>query len=172
MLRALLLTFGLLLIHVLTSHLVASTVLPPSLPLSSNGSYWHNWADEFGVTHLTQCSFKNWTEKNLLPPSDPLFLDVFGTAQNIQLSNQPPGWQGPWHRDPVPQLVVFLQGVGLWKFMDGTQHFFYPGDVYFGNDQNSTQGHESYTYGNETLIVVMIQFPQLSTTMGKPCWLQ
>jgi hypothetical protein len=145
---------------------------PTALPLISKGTYWHNWADSDGVTHLTKCDFGNWTAKDLLPPSEPLYLSIFGTAANVQLANTPPGWQGPWHRDPVPQLVIFMSGQGLWRFQDGTTHVFSPGDVYFGNDQNATRGHESYTHGNASMILAMVQFPQWSTTMARPCWLK
>ena len=148
----------------------APTIAP--LPLSNNQTYWHNWADEHGVTHLTKCHFKNWSLVNLLPPSMPLYLDKFGPAANVQLANTPPGWKGPWHRDPVPQLVFFLTGKGFWRFDDGTTHVFHPGDIYFGNDQAARKGHESYTHGNETLILAMVQFPQWSTTMARPCWLE
>ena len=123
------------------------------------------------MTHLTKCHYSNWTKVNLLPPAQPVFLDIFGAAGNVQLANLPPGWQGPWHKDPVPQLVFFLHGRGLWRVMDGTTRVFQPGDIYFGNDQNSTQGHESYTHGNDTLILAMVQFPHWSTTRHKPCWL-
>jgi hypothetical protein len=139
--------------------------------LVSNGTYWHNWADAQGITHMTECHFKNYSKVNLLPPSDPLFLEAFGPAANIQIANQPPGWKGPWHRNPVPQLVFFLKGVGFWRSQDGSEHVFVPGDVMFGNDQNATLGHESYAYNNETLILVMVQFPKWSTTKARPCWL-
>ncbi len=152
--------------------LIAGAACAALLPgPTDNGTYWHNWSDEDGVTHLAECHFANWTYVAYLPPSDPLFLNVFGTAHNVQLANQPAGWQGPWHKDPVPQLVIFLAGQGLWKFMDGTSHTFSQGDIYFGNDQNSTKGHESFAYGNGSLILAMIQFPNLSTTMHRPCWL-
>lgn len=98
------------------------------------------WSDLHGVTHLTERHFKNWTMTNFLPPSDSLFLDIFRPAANVQLRDTPPGWRGPWHRDKVPQLVFFIAGQRLWRFMDRTAHRFSPGDVYFGNDQNSTDG--------------------------------
>lgn len=159
-------------LFVLVCCVVGAAAVAADVTLQYNGTYWHNWSDEDGVTHLTQCHFKNYSKVNLLPPSMPMFLNVFGEAANVQLANTPPGWQGPWHRDPVPQFVFFMHGRGLWKLMDGTEHIFNPGDVYFGNDQNSTKGHESYTFGNESMLLAMIQFPNLSRNMYKPCWFE
>ena len=139
---------------------------------ASNGTYWHNWSDENGTTHLTQCTLTNWTYVNYLPPSDPLYTNVKGASSNVLFLNLPTNWSGPWHKDPVPQLVFFINGIGKWKTMDGSQVILKPGDVYFGNDQNSTKGHESYNIGNTSLILALIQFDTWSQNKYKPCWLK
>ena len=138
----------------------------------SNGTYWHNWSDENGTTHLTECTFSNWTYENYLPPSDPLYTNVKGASSNVLLTKLPANWSGPWHKDPVPQLVFFIHGIGKWKTMDGSEIILKPGDVYFGNDQNSTKGHESYNVGNSSLILALIQFDEWSENKYEPCWLK
>ena len=76
--------------------------------ITNNGTYWHNWSDINGTTHLTECHFSNWTYQDYLPPSDPLYSDTEGPASNVVLLNVPVGWSGSWHKDPVPQLVFFM----------------------------------------------------------------
>ena len=149
---------------------------PTALPLASldkpNLTYYHNWSDEKGVSHFSQCKFTNWTYHNYLPPSKPLWTDPKQNPTNVLLTQLPVGWDGPWHKDPVPQLVLFLSGTGLWQTMDGTNYTFTAGDVYFGNDQASSKGHYSKNVGSNPVYMVLLQFANYSTEMNRSCWLQ
>jgi len=144
-----------------------------SAPFLLNGTYWHNWGDKHGVSHLTRCYFKNytWFTPAHQPQAAGFYLDVFGPAQNVQLTNSPPGWAWTWHPNAIPQICIGMRGTYLAQATDNTEVFLKPGDVYFGNDQNSA-GHQSYTYGNESLLLMCMQFPHMSTTEYRPCWLE
>jgi hypothetical protein len=122
------------------------------------------------VTHFTECELTNWTLVNFLPPSQPLYTDVKTNASQVVFLQLPVGWTGPWHKDPVPQMNVFLSGCGNWTTMDGTSHIFQTGDLYFGNDQASSKGHYSQTCGEVPVSMALMQFPGYPTDLGKPCW--
>lgn len=139
--------------------------------LAPNQTYWHMWADASGEGHLSKCALTNFTAHVYLPPTPPVWLDSFANPAAARFLQAPVGWTGTWHKDPVPQLVLFVSGHGEWTAEDGTSHVFGPGDVYFGNDQMSHKGHMSRTVGNEPMMCVLIQFPQWATNMAKPCWL-
>lgn len=143
---------------------------PTATPLP----YWHNWADSRGVSHFTKCQFTNWTYVDFLPNSAPLFLDqsLSGASASVVLLELPVGWVGDWHKDPVPQLVMFLMGEGEWVTMDNATHTFSRGDVYFGEDQRSSMGHLSRNSGTTPLIAALIQFKQWNPTANQPCRLK
>ena len=84
----------------------------------------------------------------------------------------PVGWVGPSHRDPVPQLNVFLSGQGNWTVADGTSHVFSAGDLYFGEDQLSKTGHFSENIGNVPVMMALMQFGNQKPTVNQPCWLK
>lgn len=134
-------------------------------------TYWHMWSDAQGVSHLTECKLTNFSKVNFLPPSPPLWLDTYSDPSKVLFLNAPVGWVGPWHKDPEPQLVLFLSGQGTWTAMDGTNHTFNPGDIYFGNDQASLKGHVSRQVGPVPMNCVLLQFSSWSTTNHHPCWL-
>ena len=143
---------------------------PPAVPKV----YWHNWADSAGVSHLTECSLTNWTFVDFLPNSDPLYLDnvVSGDSASVVWMQLPVGWKGPFHKDPVPQLVLFMSGEGTWETMDNKTHVFTVGQVYFGEDQRSLLGHISANTGNSPLIMALLQFKGWQPTVNQPCRLK
>jgi len=109
---------------------------------------------------------------NFLPPGQPLYLETQQNPSKVIFMNTPPGWQGPWHKDPVPQLVFFLSGTGLWTAMDGTNITLTVGDIYFGNDQASKSGHFSQNIGSNDMMLAAAQFAEWPTTNYEPCWLK
>jgi len=74
----------------------------------------------------------------------------------VILTVQPVGWTGPWHEDPKPQWIVPLSGRWFVETTDGRRTEMGPGEISFGEDQNTRpnarsdhQGHLSGTVGNE-----------------------
>jgi len=155
----------------LVTSLRSCAALTPPTP---SQPYWHNWADANGESHFTLCALTNWSFVDFLPPSQPLWQETKADPTSIVFLQMPVGWQGPWHRDPAPQLVVFLSGHGRWQTMDGQIRDFTTGDLYFGNDQMSTKGHFSQNIGNVPLYVALLQFADWNVTdkVGQPCWLK
>lgn len=133
-------------------------------------TYWHNWSDKAGVSHLTRCQLTHFVS---IKPIPGLHTDIKTNATQIVFVDLDPSYVGPWHKDPAPQFVSFLQGIGEWTTMDGTSRNFTLGDLYFGNDQLSTKGHLSRTVGDTPLKLMMVQFPQaLATGQYEPCWMK
>lgn len=133
-------------------------------------TYWHNWSDKAGVSHLTRCQLTHFVS---IKPIPGLHTDIKTNATQIVFVDLDPSYVGSWHKDPAPQFVSFLQGTGEWTTMDGTSRNFTLGDLYFGNDQLSTQGHLSRTVGDTPLKLMMVQFPQaLATGQYEPCWMK
>jgi hypothetical protein len=90
-------------------------------------------------------------------------LGTFGAT--VLFTVLPVGWIGDWHENPKPQWIVPLSGRWFVETMDGTRVEMGPGDISFGEDQNTRrdsegrQGHRSGTVGNEpaTLMIVQLQ---------------
>ena len=89
-------------------------------PTPSPVSYYHNWVDDEGVSHITPCLFSNWTYVNVLNNTDPDFIDTSESslAATYVMLQSPVGWTGGWHRNPYPQLVIFIQGVSGMLFRE------------------------------------------------------
>ena len=171
-----------LLLLLLLVQLSQATPMPDndnmmSMPFNTSEvkTYWHNWADAQGVTHLTECTMRNFSRIDLLPPNPPVYIDYVDQGgkgpSKVFFLNTPVGWSGAWHKDPVPQLVITLAGEGVWTTMDGSNVTLTPGSVYLGNDQASSRGHHSMNTGKGLLQLLLIQYPQWPTKLYRPCWL-
>jgi hypothetical protein len=143
----------------------------PDKPVPSKVPYYHNWVDNAGVSHIAACQFTNWTYVDLLNNTDPNFVDNSESASpaTFVLLQSPPAWVGGWHKNPYPQLVIFVQGTASFTAMDGTTFNFTVGDIYFGEDQLSTKGHLTKNIGNGPLTLAFVQFRTWQPTINLPC---
>jgi hypothetical protein len=137
-------------------------------------SYWHVWTDENGVSRQTRCQLRAFRRQSMSGAA-PQWNDVLGTfGATVLFAVLPIGWIGDWHENPKPQWIVPLSGHWFVETMDGTRVEMGPGDISFGEDQNTRrdaegrQGHRSGTVGNEpsTLVIVQLQEPP---TVARPC---
>jgi hypothetical protein len=89
----------------------------------------------------------------------------------------PVGWVGEWHENPEPQWIVPLSGRWFVETMDGKRVEMGPGDLSFGNDQNTKfdaqgrRGHRSGTVGDQPCITMMVQVDQ-DPVNSRPCQLK
>jgi len=143
-------------------------------PTPSRVPYYHNWVDGDGVSHIATCEFTNWTYVDLLNNTDPNFIDTSssGAVATFVLLQSPFGWEGGWHKNPFPQLVIFIQGTAEFTAMDGTSFNFTVGDIYFGEDQLSTKGHLTKNIGDGALTLAFVQFRTWQPSIDQPCWLE
>ena len=75
----------------------------------------------------------------------------------------PVGWIGDWHENPKPQWIIPLSGRWFVESMDGQRVEMGPGEISFGEDQNTRnvagkQGHLSGTVGDEPAVLMIVQF--------------
>jgi hypothetical protein len=137
--------------------------------------YWHTWTDKQGITHQARCELGSFVLQSISPPAAPQWLDRMKSegAANI-LTVLPAGWKGPWHENPKPQWIIPLKGRWFVETTDGKHTEMGPGEITFGEDQNSKadtnghRGHLSGTVGNEPAVLMIVQLKD-SPTLDQPC---
>jgi quercetin dioxygenase-like cupin family protein len=137
--------------------------------------YWHVWTDPQGVSHQKKCEIRNFVLQSIEPPAAPQWLNRLKTeGASVVISVLPAGWIGIWHENPKPQWIIPISGRWYVQTMDGQRVEMGPGDVSFGEDQNTKpdanghKGHLSATVGNEPCVLMMIQLKN-SPTVNQPC---
>ena len=138
-------------------------------------TYWHNWTDNNGVSHLSQCEMSNFVLQSVAPPADPSWNDRQkpGQAQVVILV-MPVGWKGPWHQNPKVQWIVPLKGTWFVEAMDGKRMTFGPGEACLGEDFNTkpdASGHIGHLSGNASEGPVWLMLIQLDEppAINQPC---
>jgi hypothetical protein len=137
-------------------------------------SYWHVWTDENGVSRQTRCQLRTFRRQSMSGAA-PQWNDVLGTfGATVLFAVLPVGWIGDWHENPKPQWIVPLSGRWFVETMDGTRVEMGPGDISFGEDQNTRRdsdgrrGHRSGTVGDESATLMIVQL-QETPTAARPC---
>lgn len=137
--------------------------------------YWHLWADGDGVTHQTRCTLTEFDLKSIGPPAAPQWQGqrTKGDA-TVMVTVLPVGWVGAWHPNPKPQWIVPLSGRWFVESMDGQRVELGPGDISFGEDQDTKEvggksGHLSGTVGDEPAVLMLVQFEALPAAADGPC---
>jgi len=94
-------------------------------------------------------------------------------GMTVMVTVQPVGWVGEWHENPRPQWIIPLSGRWFVESMDGTRVEMGPGEISFGEDQNTRKtdgrtGHKSGTIGDQPAVLMVVQFDN-PPTIGQPC---
>mgnify|MGYP002344634499 FL=1 len=117
---------------------------------------------DFAFASISEGAAPSWIERLRTP------------AANVVVLVLPTGWVGEWHENPEPQWIVPLSGRWFVETMDGTRVEMGPGELSFGNDQNTRpdeegrRGHRSGTVGDEDAVLMLVQVER-GATPGKPC---
>lgn len=136
--------------------------------------YWHLWTDEQGVSHQTRCTLAEFDLRPMSAPAAPQWQGRRTKAEmTVMVTVQPVGWIGTWHENPKPQWIVPLSGRWFVQSMDGQRVEMGPGEISFGEDQNTREadgkkGHLSGTVGNEPAVLMVVQF-ETPPTVASPC---
>jgi hypothetical protein len=144
----------------------------PGLP------YWHVWTDDNGVSHQERCELTGFDYESISPGAAPSWIDRLGiAAKRVVILYLPVGWVGEWHENPEPQWIVPLSGRWFVETMDGKRVEMGPGELSFGNDQNTKpdaqgrRGHRSGTVGDQPCVTLVVQVDREAVN-SKPCALQ
>jgi hypothetical protein len=163
--------------------LMLAFIVALSLPSPANAAenpppvfhYWHMWTDTNGVSHLSKCEMHNFVLKSMKPPAAPQWQDrLQAEGATVIVTVQPAGWVGTWHEDPKPQWIIPLSGHWFVETMDGRRQEMGPGEVLFGEDQDTRpdskgrKGHLSGTVGHEPTVLMVIQLKD-APTINQPC---
>jgi hypothetical protein len=136
--------------------------------------YWHLWTDERGVSRQTRCTLTEFDLKSMKAPADPQWQGRRTTGEmTVMVTVLPVGWIGIWHENPKPQWIVPLTGRWFVESMDGQRVEMGPGEISFGEDQNTREtdgraGHRSGTVGDEPAVLMIVQF-ETPPTGASPC---
>ncbi len=130
----------------------------PALP------FLHLWTDVDGQSHIARSFLSGFGKKSISGDADPQWLRPFpGEVSAILFAVLPVGWVGEWHESPAPQWVIPTKGRWFIETQDGERVEMGPGELHFGQDQNTTpqngkKGHRSGTVGQEPCYQMIIQF--------------
>jgi hypothetical protein len=126
--------------------------------------YWHLWTDDDGVSHQSRCALTHFELGTMKPPAAPQWIgEKTHDGMTVFVTVQPVGWRGEWHENPRPQWIIPLSGRWCVESMDGQRVEMGPGEISFGEDQNTRErdgrkGHLSGTIGDEPAVLMVVQF--------------
>jgi hypothetical protein len=136
--------------------------------------YWHLWTDARGVSHQARCTLTEFDLKSMKAPAAPQWQGHRTTGEmTVMVTVQPVGWVGTWHENPKPQWIIPLSGRWFVESMDGQRVEMGPGEISFGEDQNTREvdgrkGHLSGTVGDAPAVLMVVQF-ETPPTVASPC---
>ena len=137
-------------------------------------SYWHVWSDADGVSHQTRCQLTEFQKAAIQPTAAPQWIGTKTQHDTtVFVTVLPAGWIGDWHENPRPQWIVPLSGRWYVETMDGIRVEMGPGDLSFGEDQNTRtrdgkKGHLSGTIGPQPAVLMLVQF-ETAPTVASAC---
>lgn len=125
--------------------------------------YWHIWTDAEGVSRQTRRLLTEFELASISPPAQAQWLGAKSQGEaTVLVTILPVGWIGDWHENPKPQWIIPLSGRWFVESMDGQRVEMGPGEMSFGEDQNTRaqgdrQGHLSGTVGEAPAILMLVQ---------------
>lgn len=127
-------------------------------------AYWHLWTDEEGISHQRRCELVGFDLKSIGGGAKPQWQGRKTTGQaSVEVTVLPVGWVGGWHENPKPQWIIPLSGRWFVESMDGQRVEMGPGEISFGEDQNTRamdgkKGHSSGVVGDAPAVLMLVQF--------------
>ncbi|WP_206433215.1 hypothetical protein [Sphingomonas sp. S-NIH.Pt15_0812] len=128
---------------------------PPLMP------FLHMWTAADGGSRIDLSRMTGFGQKSVGGGAAPQWMRPFpGEVSAVDFAILPLGWVGDWHESPKPQWVIPLRGRWFIETMDGNRVEMGPGDIHFGQDQETTngKGHRSGQIGDEPCFQIIIQF--------------
>ncbi|KQP65993.1 cupin [Methylobacterium sp. Leaf469] len=135
--------------------------------------YWHVFTDPEGISRQERFTLSNFRFQGVGPDVAPQWNDKQDpTKAGVTFTVLPVGWVGEWHENPKPQWIAVLTGRWFVETMDGHRVEMGPGDLMFGEDQNTVahdgrKGHLSGTVGDEPCTMMVVGL-DVSPTVNQP----
>ena len=137
-------------------------------------AYWYLYTDDAGVSRQKRCAFTDFERRSISEPASPQWIGrrSYG-AMSTLVTVLPVGWIGEWHENPRPQWIIPLSGRWFVETMDGVRVEMGPGELSFGEDQNTRavsgkRGHRSGTIGPEPAVLMLVQL-ETAPTVASAC---
>lgn len=160
----------------------ASVTDKPSFPALS---YWDNWTDAKGISHLTKCRItafrpvkeaKTKSQSDKAPPQALVWTGANHTHNaTVTTTVQSPGWKSTWQRAQRIEWITPVAGVYATQAMDGTRVELNPGDILLSEDIGSIrdkkghQGHISSNEGDTASALMVTRFNTPTKPTHKAC---
>jgi hypothetical protein len=131
--------------------------------------YWHLWTDAEGISHQKRCALTAFEKAAIQPGAAPQWIGAkTHDGATVFVTVLPVGWIGDWHENPKQQWIIPLSGRWFVEAMDGQRVEMGPGEISFGEDQNTRavngkKGHLSGTVGAEPSVLMLVQFDSQPT---------
>ena len=134
--------------------------------------YRHLYVDGEGVSRFADCAMTELEWKALTSAAQWQGPKTTGPF-SVLFVVLPVGWFGDWHENPKPQWVIPLSGAWYVEAMDGQRLAFGPGEIHFGEDQDTRErdgkrGHLSGTVGDVPCVQMIVQY-ETPPTVNNPC---
>ncbi|GJE62584.1 cupin domain-containing protein [Methylobacterium trifolii] len=123
--------------------------------------YWHVYTDADGVSRQECFALSAFKFEGVNPETAPQWNDKQAPAEaGVTFTVLPVGWVGEWHENPKPQWIAVLTGRWFVETMDGHRVEMGPGELMFGEDQNTKardgrKGHLSGTVGDAPCTMIV-----------------
>ena len=136
--------------------------------------YWHLWTDRDGISHQTRCTMTAFDKASIHPGAAAQWIGArTHEGATVFATVLPAGWVGEWHENPKPQWIILLSGRWFVEAMDGRRVEMGPGELSFGEDQQTRaaggkRGHLSGTVGDAPAVLMIVQFDS-SPTIASAC---
>ena len=117
--------------------------------------YVRIFVDDTGVSHFEDCALPLET-RDFAPPTTPLEVSEFMTAEGFAMLRFAADWSGPWHPSPYRQWFFLLSGSLTVTAGDGAEQSFSTGDVILIEDVG-TRGHLTRVNGGQQAVAVGVR---------------
>jgi len=135
--------------------------------------YWHVYTDTDGISRQERFTLSNFQFQGVGPDVAPQWnCKQDPEKSGVTFTVLPVGWVGAWHENPKPQWIAVLTGRWFVETMDGHRVEMGPGELMFGEDQNTRphdgrKGHLSGTVGDEPCTMMVVGL-DVTPTVNRP----
>ena len=105
------------------------------------------------------------SSKNFSPPTPPVYLSSSMADGTVAFLRLPSNWDTGWHRSPMLQWLVCLEGAVKIETTLGEARIFYPGAAILLADTTG-QGHRSTAMDNAGVAFLSVQFDKANLASG------
>ncbi|HLH11501.1 MAG TPA: cupin domain-containing protein [Methylovirgula sp.] len=136
-------------------------------------SYWHLWTDPSGMSRQTRCAMTEFEPIGFKLGASCWQSKKLNDRASVFTTILPVGWISGWQENPSPRWIIPLSGRWAVESMDGQRVEMGPGEILFGDDQNTKEregrrGHRAAAVGDKPAVLMIVEFEALAQSIS-PC---